>query len=111
MILGSLFSHFKLLQALMHLSQLWESWEHGFLIKNLLIRKALVEMVIIDELLFIFVEVQGFKRFIVVAYPRFKIPSRWTISRGIYAIYEEKKLQLKCFFRESTQRVSITINS
>ncbi|XP_019161967.1 PREDICTED: zinc finger BED domain-containing protein RICESLEEPER 2-like [Ipomoea nil] len=75
------------------------------------IRRALVEMIIIDELPFIFVEGQGFRRFIAVACPRFKIPSRWTISRDINVIYEEEKLNLKCLFRGNTQRVSITTDS
>ncbi|XP_019153680.1 PREDICTED: zinc finger BED domain-containing protein RICESLEEPER 2-like [Ipomoea nil] len=75
------------------------------------IRRALVEMIIIDELPFIFVEGQGFRRFIAVACPRFKILSRWTISRDINVIYEEEKLNLKCLFRGNTQRVSITTDS
>lgn len=40
------------------------------------IRRALVEMIIIDELPFRFVEGQGFRRFGQVACPRSKIPSR-----------------------------------
>lgn len=40
------------------------------------IRRALCEMIIIDELPFRFVEGQGFRRFILVACPRFQIPSR-----------------------------------
>ncbi|XP_031106294.1 zinc finger BED domain-containing protein RICESLEEPER 2-like [Ipomoea triloba] len=75
------------------------------------IRRALIEMIIIDELPFIFVEGQGFKMFIAVACPRFKIPSRWTVSRDIHVIYKEEKLKLKCLFRGNTQRVSITTDS
>ncbi|XP_019183659.1 PREDICTED: zinc finger BED domain-containing protein RICESLEEPER 2-like [Ipomoea nil] len=69
------------------------------------IKRALVEMIIIDELPFIFVEGQEFRRFIAVACPRFKIPSRWTISRDINVIYEEEKLNLKCLFKGNTQRM------
>ncbi|XP_019173583.1 PREDICTED: zinc finger BED domain-containing protein RICESLEEPER 2-like [Ipomoea nil] len=75
------------------------------------IRRALVEMIIIDELPFRFLEGPGFRKFILVVCPRFKIPSRWTISRDINLIYEEERLELKCFFRGNTQRVSITTNS
>ncbi|XP_019166614.1 PREDICTED: zinc finger BED domain-containing protein RICESLEEPER 2-like [Ipomoea nil] len=75
------------------------------------IRMALVEMIIIDELPFRFVESPGFRKFILVACPRFKIPSRWTISRDINLIYEEEILKLKCVFRGNTQRVSITTNT
>ncbi|XP_019190318.1 PREDICTED: zinc finger BED domain-containing protein RICESLEEPER 2-like [Ipomoea nil] len=58
-----------------------------------------------------FVEGPGFKKFILVACPRFKIPSRWTISRDINLIYEEERLKLKCVFRGNTQRVSITTDT
>ncbi|XP_019170565.1 PREDICTED: zinc finger BED domain-containing protein RICESLEEPER 2-like [Ipomoea nil] len=75
------------------------------------IRRALVEMIIIDELPFRFVEGPGFRKFIMVACPRFKIPSRWTISRDINLIYEEERLKLKCVFRGNTQRVSITTDT
>ncbi|XP_019176190.1 PREDICTED: zinc finger BED domain-containing protein RICESLEEPER 2-like [Ipomoea nil] len=75
------------------------------------IRKALVEMIIIDELPFRFVEGPGFRKFILVCCPRFKIPSRWTISRDINLIYEEERLKLKCMFRGNTQRVSITTDT
>ena len=44
------------------------------------IRHALCNMVIVDELRFKFVEGEGFKNFMSVACPRFKIPSRWTVS-------------------------------
>jgi len=75
------------------------------------IRRALVEMIIIDELAFRFVEGIGFRRFIVVACPRFIVPSRWTISRDILVVFEEERLKLKAFLRESTHRVSITTDS
>ncbi|XP_031097181.1 zinc finger BED domain-containing protein RICESLEEPER 2-like [Ipomoea triloba] len=58
-----------------------------------------------------FVEGIGFRRFIAVACPRFIVPSRWTISRDILVVFEEEKLKLKAFLRESTHRVSITTDS
>jgi hypothetical protein len=42
-------------------------------------RKALGKMIILDELLFNFVENQGFKSFCQVMQPRFDVPSRLTI--------------------------------
>ncbi|XP_019193746.1 PREDICTED: zinc finger BED domain-containing protein RICESLEEPER 2-like [Ipomoea nil] len=75
------------------------------------IRRALCEMIIIDELPFRFVEGQGFKRFILVACPRFCIPSRWTISRDIYQIYLDERLNLKKLFKLNTQRVSLTTDT
>ncbi|XP_019158830.1 PREDICTED: zinc finger BED domain-containing protein RICESLEEPER 2-like [Ipomoea nil] len=69
------------------------------------IRRALCEMIIIDELPFRFVEGQGFKRFILVACPR------WTISRDIYQIFLDERLNLKKLFRVGTQRVSLTTDT
>lgn len=51
------------------------------------IRRALSEMIIIDELPFRFVERQGFRRFMLVCCPSFKIPSRWTIHRDKIIFY------------------------
>ncbi|XP_019200246.1 PREDICTED: zinc finger BED domain-containing protein RICESLEEPER 2-like [Ipomoea nil] len=75
------------------------------------IRRALVEMIIIDELPFRFVEGIGFRRFIAIACPRFIVPSRWTISRDILVVYDEERLKLKQFLRGSSHRVSITTDS
>ncbi|XP_031127642.1 zinc finger BED domain-containing protein RICESLEEPER 2-like [Ipomoea triloba] len=68
-------------------------------------------MILIDELPFRFVEGQGFRKFILVACPRFKIPSRWTISRDIYQIFSDERVNLKKLFRTSCQRVSITTDT
>ncbi|XP_019177604.1 PREDICTED: zinc finger BED domain-containing protein RICESLEEPER 2-like [Ipomoea nil] len=50
------------------------------------------------------VEGQGFRKFVFVCCPRFKIPSRWTISRDIFKIFSDERLNLKKFFRTSSQR-------
>ncbi|XP_019185280.1 PREDICTED: zinc finger BED domain-containing protein RICESLEEPER 2-like [Ipomoea nil] len=76
-----------------------------------LIRRALAEMIILDELPFRIVEGQGFKKFVLVCCPRFKIPSRWTISRDIFKIFSDERVNLKKFFRTSSQRVSITTDT
>ncbi|XP_019179046.1 PREDICTED: zinc finger BED domain-containing protein RICESLEEPER 2-like [Ipomoea nil] len=76
-----------------------------------LIRRALAEMIILDELPFRIVEGQGFRKFVFVCCPRFKIPSTWTISRDIFKIFSDERLNLKKFFRTSTQRVSITTDT
>jgi len=57
------------------------------------IRRALVKMIIIDELPFRFVEGIGFRMFIAFACPRYIVPSRWTISRDILVVYEEERLK------------------
>ncbi|KAF2289425.1 hypothetical protein GH714_036119 [Hevea brasiliensis] len=52
------------------------------------IREALVSMIIIDELTFKFVEGEGFRKFMRAICPKFKIPSRWTISRDCYLVHK-----------------------
>ena len=55
------------------------------------IRNALTEMVIHDELPFKFVKGVGFKKFLSAACPRFKLPSRWTISRDYYNLFVSER--------------------
>ena len=77
------------------------------------IRTALSNMIIVDELPFKFVEGEGFKNFINISCPRFKIPSRWTVSRDCYNAYLDAHLKLKTVFMNhcQSQRVSITTDS
>ncbi|GKV16043.1 hypothetical protein SLEP1_g26753 [Rubroshorea leprosula] len=73
------------------------------------VKRALAEMLIIDEDSFSLVEKLGFKRFCEVALPpTFKIPSRRTITRQYYDIYVEHRIALKNYFKESNLRVSLT---
>ena len=80
---------------------------------NEAIRNALSNMVIVDEVPFKFVEGEGFKHFMSVACPRFKIPSRWTVSRDCYNAYLNARLKLKSAFMNhcQSQRVSITTDT
>ena len=48
-------------------------------------------MVIQDELPFKFVEGEGFKKFMTVACPRFKLPSRWTVNKDSFELYIEER--------------------
>nr|XP_009629462.1 zinc finger BED domain-containing protein RICESLEEPER 3-like [Nicotiana tomentosiformis] len=45
------------------------------------IRRALIEMIVIDELPFSFVEKEGFMKFMRISQPLFRLPSRRTITR------------------------------
>ena len=56
------------------------------------IRKSLAHMLIVDELSFKFVQGEGFKKFL-----RFKLPSRWTLTRDCFELYMNKKYSLKLF--------------
>ena len=63
-------------------------------------RRALAEMVVIDELSFRFVEGISFRRFCGVLQPKFKtIPSRTTITRDIVGIFNHEKHKLKKVLR------------
>ncbi|KAK2647713.1 hypothetical protein Ddye_015202 [Dipteronia dyeriana] len=57
-------------------------------------RKALAEMLIIDELPFKFVEKRGFRKFYRVGMPRFDVPSRRTIVRDILQLYIDMRISL-----------------
>ncbi|KAL5823763.1 hypothetical protein ACOSQ4_021663 [Xanthoceras sorbifolium] len=74
-------------------------------------RRALAEMLILDELPFRFVENRGFRTFCQEACPKFEIPSRRTIVRYLYKLYVDEKSQLKNYFRRSKERVCLTTDT
>nr|XP_010319895.2 zinc finger BED domain-containing protein RICESLEEPER 4-like [Solanum lycopersicum] len=74
-------------------------------------RRALCRMVIVDELPFKFVEKEGFKNFMKVAQPHFKIPSRTTMTRDCFKFYNEEKQKLKRVFGEARQKVCLTTDT
>lgn len=74
-------------------------------------RRSLVEMLIIDELSFSFVEKEGFKKFMRKTQPLFRIPSRRTLIRDCYAIFGEEKQNLIKFFKETSPRVCLTTDT
>ncbi|KAL9682846.1 hypothetical protein QQ045_014656 [Rhodiola kirilowii] len=75
------------------------------------VRKALSYMVMVDGLPFRFVEHTGFRYFMRVACPLFSIPSRWTVARDCYQLYEEERMKLKAFLKKSAQRVCLTTDT
>ena len=68
-------------------------------------------MVVHDELAFKFVQGVGFKNFLSAACPRFKLPSRWTISRDCYNLFVSERGKLKNFMKSHCQRISLTTDS
>ena len=76
-----------------------------------LIRSALAKMIALDELPIRFVEGDGFRNLMSIACPRFKIPSRWTVSRDIFNIFVEERLNLKKIFKSNCQRVCLTTDT
>ena len=74
-------------------------------------RRALCRMVIVDKLPFKFVEKEGFRNFMKVAQPHFKIPSRTTMTRDCFKLYDEEKQKLKRVFGEARQKVCLTTDT
>lgn len=64
-----------------------------------LIRKALVKMLILDELPFSFVERAGFREFCKVINPHFIVPSRATATRIVISILLRKEIDCWMFLR------------
>ncbi|MBA0739488.1 hypothetical protein Gogos_012755 [Gossypium gossypioides] len=67
-------------------------------------------MIVIDELPFKFVEIEGFRKFMFVACPRFHIPSRTTITRDVYELYLYERVKIKQLLKSSYFRVCLTID-
>ena len=74
-------------------------------------RKALVKMIIKDELPFKFVETEGFLEFMATCCPKLDVPSQRTIIRDILQLYENEKKMLKNMFTPNHQRVCITTDT
>ncbi|XP_078154148.1 zinc finger BED domain-containing protein RICESLEEPER 2-like [Carex rostrata] len=75
------------------------------------IRQALACMVILDELPFSFVEGEGFKKFVAAACPRFRIPSRTTVTRDCFEVFTNEGAKLKNYFKLNKQRVCLTTDT
>uniref|UniRef100_A0A803MKM4 BED-type domain-containing protein n=1 Tax=Chenopodium quinoa TaxID=63459 RepID=A0A803MKM4_CHEQI len=75
------------------------------------IRKALSEMVIVDELRFKFVEGVGFKQFCNVMEPRFHVPSIITVAKDCYETFLTQKRKLKLVLKKCNSRVSLTTDT
>ncbi|KAK9268176.1 hypothetical protein L1049_010618 [Liquidambar formosana] len=58
-----------------------------------LCRQALTKMIIVDELLFKFVEREGFKNFVSVLQPRFQLLSRSTVAIDCLNLYKNEKVK------------------
>lgn len=73
-------------------------------------RNSLVEMIMIDELPFSFVEGIGFKKFCNVLQPKFSpIPSRFTIARDVVKVYNRERDELMKVLK--SRRVSLTTDT
>ncbi|KAL3536596.1 hypothetical protein ACH5RR_005057 [Cinchona calisaya] len=68
-------------------------------------------MIILDDLPFKFVDREGFKQFCQELQPRFRLPSRPTLTRDCYALFLAEKKNLKDFFKKLSSRVCLTTNT
>jgi hypothetical protein len=59
------------------------------------IRHTLNEMIVEDELPFLFVDANGFRKFMKVVEPRFNTPSHFTVMRDCVKMYLKNKSDLK----------------
>ena len=73
-------------------------------------KKALAEMIILDDLSFRFVEGLGFRKFMFVAQPKFNpIPCHTTIVKSCFRVFLNEKQKLKEALRE--QQVCLTTDT
>ena len=75
------------------------------------IRKVLAYMLVVDELPIKFIERDGFRHFMVMVCPRFRMPSRITISYDFYDLYLDEKNKLNDLFNSINQKVCLTIDT
>ena len=72
-------------------------------------RRALVDMIIMDEMAFRVVEGEGFIKYSNTLQPRFEIPSRTTVARDAIQIFVEEKEKMKQILKK--QRISLTTDT
>ena len=68
-------------------------------------------MIIEDELPFLFMDGNGFKKFMRVVKPRFNLSSRYTMMKDCVKMYLKSKNDLKHMFMTTNQRVCLTIDT
>ncbi|KAK8690188.1 hypothetical protein V6N13_088889 [Hibiscus sabdariffa] len=75
------------------------------------IRKALIHMIIVNELPFRIVGGEGFKLFLSKACPRFHLPSRFTVRKDCLDLFNSMKNLMKNSFGQDTSRICLTIDT
>ncbi|KAL4337260.1 hypothetical protein AHAS_Ahas12G0092400 [Arachis hypogaea] len=93
-----------------------EIWKHFIPIEGIekyarLSRSILTEMFVTEELAFRFVERNMFQRLLHSLQPKFKIPSRTTLTRDILSFYETEKMKLQSYFSHHCQKVCLTTDT
>ncbi|KAK5843037.1 hypothetical protein PVK06_005466 [Gossypium arboreum] len=75
------------------------------------IRKALVCMIIVNELTFKIVEGEGFEYFLSISCPRFSLPSHWTVRRDCLDLFNSMKSVMKNCFEKDISGVCLTTDT
>ncbi|KAK8676137.1 hypothetical protein V6N13_034191 [Hibiscus sabdariffa] len=75
------------------------------------IRKALIHMIIVDELPFRIVDGEGFKVFLSIACPRYHLPSRYTVRRDCLNLFKSMKRSMKNSFGKDTSKICLTTDT
>jgi len=74
-------------------------------------QEELVKVFVEAELPFRFVDHVAFRKYSNALQPRFKIPSRYTLSRHIISLWNAKKVYLNKFLSQHCQRVCLTTDT
>lgn len=75
------------------------------------VMKSITEIIIVDELLFKFVEDLGFKKLMASTCPRFSVPSTWTVARDSYQLYVHEKTKLMNKLKTTCFRACLTTDT
>ncbi|KAK1431520.1 hypothetical protein QVD17_07980 [Tagetes erecta] len=75
------------------------------------VQKALVNLIIVDELSFSVVERDEIKKVMETEFPDFQVPSSEMISRACVQLFMDEKLKLKSFIKNTKQKVCLSLNT
>ncbi|CAN0914018.1 Zinc finger BED domain-containing protein RICESLEEPER 2 [Linum grandiflorum] len=76
-----------------------------------IIRQGLAKMMVLDKLSFQFVEQEGYKKFMSIACPKFKIPSEEALMSECYELFLDEKVSMKRCLKDSCSgKVSLTVD-
>ncbi|GJU21278.1 zinc finger BED domain-containing protein RICESLEEPER 2 [Tanacetum coccineum] len=75
------------------------------------IKKSLIELIVLAELPFKFVEHPAFHKFCTNMQPKFNLPSRFTIARDVSKFYLEERKDLVNFLSNSSTTVHLTTDT
>ncbi|GJT08699.1 zinc finger BED domain-containing protein RICESLEEPER 2 [Tanacetum coccineum] len=84
-----------------------QTWKYN----EKVIKKSLIELIVLAELPFKFVEHPAFSKFCTNMQPKFNLPSRFTIARDVSKFYLEERKDLVNFLSNSSTTVHLTTDT